>query len=376
MLYFDTAATTRPRKEVLETYTAVNRSFWANPHSLHHQGERAEQLLEQARMQVTELVGGTDTHRTVFTSGATESSNTVIKGVASRFDRRGRHMISSNSEHPATEECLRVLETRGWEITRLPVDDAGRISAAQVAAALRPDTVLVTLIWVNNESGAITPIHEISSVVQRHQAFFHVDAVQGIGKFPFSLQEYPVDFLSLSAHKFGGLKGSGALILPERTPLTPLIHGGGQEDGFRSGTADTPRAAALAKALRLACTEAEASLSRARTWSQLLRQGLDPHPQITINSDAHGSPYILNCSVTGVKPETLLHGLARQDICISTVSACSSGSTPRSEIIYAMTGDDRRARQALRISPGPAATEQEIRSFLDIFSTTLKTLKT
>ncbi|NQU41369.1 MAG: cysteine desulfurase [Lentisphaerae bacterium] len=364
MIYLDNAATTPPDPAVLETFNKVYATFWANPHSLHRPGEQAEQLLEQARAQVTELLGGSG-YRTLFTSGATESNNLAIKGVVEQYRARGNHLITTNSEHPSVEKVMQWLEGAGCVVTRLPVGPDGAVTPGQVEAALTHQTILVSTMWVNNETGAVNPISAIAGCLSAHQALYHVDGAQGIGKLPFSLAETPVDFLSFSAHKFFGLKGSGALILRERQQLPPQLLGGGQEFGLRSGTADVPRAAACAKALRLSFDGLAPKLANAGVLNDLLRKGLAGLPQIVINSPQTASPYILNGSVSGIKSETILHGLVGEAIYISTASACASKGTEPSPVILALTGDKERARNTIRISLSHLTTREDIEQFLD-----------
>ncbi len=374
MIYLDNAATTKPDPAVLETFNKVYEGFWANPHSLHGLGERAEQLLEQARSQVQQLLGATGS-RVIFTSGATESSNLAIKGVAEVHAARGKHLITTNSEHPSVGRVMSGLESRGFEVTRLPVGRDGVITVDQVAEALTPRTILVSTISVNNETGAINPVAEIAALLKGHPALYHVDAVQGIGKVPFSLSDTAVDLLSISAHKFHGLKGSGVLVLPERLPLPAQIVGGAQEFDLRSGTADVPSAAALAKALRMALERLPEASRHAAELNGMLREGLAPLPGVTVNSPATGSPFILNISVDGIKPESLVHAFSEQDIHISTVSACSSKASAPSAAVLALTGDEERARHAIRISLSHLTLADDITLFLDHLRSTLNTFR-
>lgn len=374
MIYLDNAATTKPHPEVLDTFNKVNETFWANPHSLHKIGERAEQLLEQARTQVTDLLGGKE-YRAIFTSGASESNNLALKGIAELHNARGKHIITTNSEHPSVDNVVNWLEKQGYEISKIPVNSDGAVTAKQVEDALREDTILVSTMMVNNESGAINPITEIAQLVKNHRALFHVDAVQGVGKLPFSLSETPVDLLSLSAHKFFGLKGSGVLIMKERQSIAPQIIGGGQEFDFRSGTADVPRAAAFAKALRLATESLDEKVNTIKKLNTHLRNGLSKLEGVQFNSPENGSPYILNCSVSGIRPETILHGLVKEEIYISTVSACSSKKVEMSPIIFAMTHDEKRASSSIRISLSSNNTPEEIERFLSVFKNTITTLR-
>ncbi len=374
MIYLDNAATTPPDPAVLDTFNKVYESFWANPHSLHRPGERAEQLLEQARTQVCDVLGGRD-HRAVFTSGATESNNLALKGIAALYQQRGKHIISTNSEHPSVENVLCWLEGEGFHVTRLLVGVEGHVTADQVQGALTDSTILVSTMFVNNESGAINPVGDIARVLSQHQALYHVDAAQGIGKLPFSLVDIPVDLVSISAHKFFGLKGSGVLILRERQAIEPQLLGGGQEFGLRSGTVDVPRAAAMAKALRLAINDLPAKLAGVTSLNQILRDGLAELSGLVCNSPQSASPYILNYSVYGIKPETLLQGLSQSEIYISTVSACSSKTAEPSSAILALTGDEARAQNSIRFSLSHRTTLLDIERFLEVFAATLDKLR-
>jgi len=242
------------------------------------------------------------------------------------------------------------------------VDSTGRIASETLEDALRADTALVSLMHVNNEIGSINDIEKLGNVVKAHSnAVFHVDAAQSVGKFALALDGGPVDMLTFSAHKFFGLKGAGALIMKKRLSLPPLLHGGGQEDGFRSGTADTARAAALAKALRLSLENHEAVYARLQSFKAALVTALTEIEGATLNGAfEHTSPFIINCSISGVRPETILHGLAEKDLYISTVSACSSKKTAESSVVLALTGSHERAQSSLRISLSGLTTQDEV----------------
>ena len=361
-MYFDYAATTPPNLEVLKTFDAVNRDFWANPHALHRLGIRAESMLEQSRKQVLSLLGAERECRCIFTSCATEANNMALKSIVRQYGHRGSHIITSAVEHPSVLEVCRFLETEGCELTVLPVDSTGRIASETLEDALRADTALVSLMHVNNEIGSINDIEKLGNVVKAHSnAVFHVDAAQSVGKFALALDGGPVDMLTFSAHKFFGLKGAGALIMKKRLSLPPLLHGGGQEDGFRSGTADTARAAALAKALRLSLENHEAVYARLQSFKAALVTALTEIEGATLNGAfEHTSPFIINCSISGVRPETILHGLAEKDLYISTVSACSSKKTAESSVVLALTGSHERAQSSLRISLSGLTTQDEV----------------
>lgn len=368
-IYFDYAATTPPAPEVLQTFDAVNRDFWANPQALHRLGMRAESLLEQARLQVLTLLGAQKDYRCIFTSGATESNNMALIGAARKHQHRGRHLITSAVEHPSVLEVFRFLEREGWTVTILPVNASGSVDSDVLRAALRPDTALVSLMHVNNEIGSINDIVELGRLIQNESdAWFHVDAAQSVGKLALSLDDSPIDLLTFSAHKFFGLKGSGALLLRQRMELPPLLHGGGQEDGFRSGTADAARAAAIAKALRLALENRAAVYARVTSFKQIIADAFLDISGAELNGTlAQASPFVINYSISGVRPETLLQALAEKNIYISTVSACSAQTATESSVVRALTGSPERAKTSIRISLSALTTAEEV----DILCSTL-----
>ncbi len=376
-MYFDYAATTPPSDEVLKTFDAVNRDFWANPHTLYRPGMRAEQLLEQARAQVLSLLGAKKGFRCIFTSCATESNNMAIRGAANLYKSRGKHLITSAVEHPSVLTVFQSLENEGFELTILPVLGNGSVDPDVLKDALRPDTSLVSLMHVNNEVGAINELPVLGKVIKENSnAIFHVDAAQSAGKLPLDLSKLKVDMLTFSAHKFFGLKGSGALILPETMVFKPLLYGGGQEFGLRSGTADPARAAALAKALRLSLSTWEDHFAWVSKLKFQLLETLQNIPDVEINGSVdEGSPYIINCSVAGIKPETILQGLAEKEMYISTVSACSAQQTPESYVVRALTGEAKRAEHSIRISLASMTTQAEVDALCATLPTMIETLR-
>ena len=376
-MYFDYAATTPPNQEVLKTFEKVNREFWANPHALHRPGVRAEALLEQARRQVLTLFNAESDYRCVFTGGATESNNMAIKGIARQYKKRGMHLITSAVEHPSVSVVFRYLEGQGWEITVLPVNASGCIEPKTLQDALRPDTMLVSLMHVNNEIGSINDIQALGHIVKMESdAFFHVDAAQSVGKFDLSLDRGPIDLLTFSAHKFCGLKGSGALLIKNKVQLPPLFHGGGQESGFRSGTADVASAAALAKALRISLEGREAAYERVRSFKKIIAEAFNGIAGTELNGSLeNASPFVINYSVSGVRPETILHALEEQDIYISTVSACSAANTPESTVVLALTGKHDRAQTSIRISLSSLTAPEEVTALCDTLKPTIESLR-
>lgn len=376
-MYFDYAATTPPNAEVLKTFETVNRDFWANPHALHRPGLRAESLLEQARKQVLSLLGAENDYRCIFTGGATESNNMALKGLAQQYRKRGNHLITSAVEHPSVLEVCRWLESEGCELTVLPVNSKGSVEPDRLKKALRPETILVSLMHINNEIGAINDIFELGSLIKKESsAFFHVDAAQSIGKIPLSLDNSPIDLLTFSAHKFFGLKGSGALLFKNRIQLPPLLHGGGQEDGFRSGTADTAQAAALAKALRLSLDHHEETWKRMVEYKRKIIETLDQISGTDLNGTIEeASPFIINCSISGIRPETILQALAEKEMYISTVSACSARKTAESAVVLALTGSHERAQTSIRISLSARTAQEEVDLLCSTLGPLIKSLR-
>jgi cysteine desulfurase len=376
-MYFDYAATTPPNSEVLKTFDAVNRGFWANPQALYRPGMRAESLLEQARQQVLTLLEAEQGYRCIFTSGATESNNMALIGMARQYRERGRHIITSAVEHPSVLEVCRFLKNEGWDLTVIPVNRSGFVDPDTLQKELRPDTTLVSLMHVNNETGSINDIMQLGKLIKKEsQAAFHVDAAQSVGKLPLSLDGGPVDLLTFSAHKFFGLKGSGALILRDRLELPALLHGGGQESGLRSGTADPARAAALAKALRLSLENHDEVYSRVQSYKKIIVNTLEAIAGTELNGSLEqSSPFVINYSVSGVRPETILQGLAENDIYISTVSACSARKTAESSVVLALTGSHERAQTSIRISLSALTTQEEVETLCKTMGPLIESLR-
>ncbi|MFJ5758323.1 cysteine desulfurase family protein [Neobacillus sp. NPDC093182] len=360
MIYFDNSATTRPYNEVLDSFVKVSSEFFGNPSSLHGLGLQAEKLLTQARIQVANLLTVKPTE-IYFTSGGTESNNLAIKGTAMLHKNKGKHLILSSVEHPSVRGAMEQLKKLGFDITYLPADQNGRVMADDVKASIKKDTILVSVMQVNNEVGTIQPIAEIGKLLKQYPAIlFHVDAVQAVGKVPLNLTEYGVDLCSLSAHKFHGLKGTGALFIREGVRLDPLLSGGNQEWKVRSGTENVAGTVAMAKALRMTMVKSELGIERMKRVKSLLREGLSRIDDLTINTPTENSaPHILNFSIKGVKAEVLIHTLEQKGIYLSTTSACSSKKQLPSQTLLAMGVPDDLADSAFRISLSYDNTEDE-----------------
>ena len=365
MIYLDNSATTKPKKEVLETFVKVNEQYFANPASLHQLGNEAEDLLEKARKQIKNML---NMDNVVFTSGGTESNNLALVGTANAYRHRGRHIISASTEHPSVLNSLAKLEQQGFEVTQLPVDAEGQIALDELKDALRHDTILVSLMHVNNEIGTVHPISAIAEIVKNSRAFFHVDAVQSIGKLSLDETAMP-DLLTLSAHKIHGLKGSGVLAFNE-VKLQAILEGGGQEFGIRSGTVSVPHAAALARALRMA----EANPLH-RRWNDELRTFFNDFADVKVISPVTAAPHILAVAVKRMKGEILVSGLQKEGIIVSTSSACSSKNRSASHVIEAIGVPKEYKDGVIRISFGAFTTEHDIMEMKKAFKQVYRLIK-
>ncbi len=374
MIYLDNSATTRPYKEVIDSFNKVSQAFFANPSSIHYLGGEVEQLLQKAKMQAAELLH-VGHNELIFTSGGTESNNLAIKGIALQHQNRGKHIITSQVEHPSVLEACAALETIGFEVTYLPVTKYGRVNPSELESAIRPDTILISIMHVNNEIGVIQPIEEIANIAQKYpKVFFHVDYVQGLGKIPLSLNHPGIDLCSMSSHKIHGLKGTGILYIKSGTVLFPILHGGGQQSSIRPGTENVAGQVAMVKALRITL-EQQHEYKRLVQLNKLLRSFLLQEEKVVINSPEDGAAHILNFSVPGYKPEVIIHALGKRDIFISTKSACSSKHSDESAVLAACGLNTARTHSGLRISLSYEHTEEEIRQFYQAFKDVLAELQ-
>lgn len=362
-VYLDYAASTPVDPRVAEKMMAcltMDGNF-ANPASRSHiYGWRAEEAVEQARQQVAELLN-TDPRSIVWTSGATESNNLAIKGAAHQSARKGKHLITSRIEHKAVIDTLRHLENEGFEITWLTPDAQGLIHVQQVSDALRDDTILVSLMHVNNEIGTVTDIAAIGDLCREHRVLFHVDAAQSVGKLPIDLSELNVDLMSISAHKIYGPKGIGALYVRQqpKVRIEAQIHGGGHERGMRSGTLPTHQIVGMGEALKLAQELMLEESTRIARHRQTFWEGIKDLPSVQLNgSFSRRIAGNLNLAVAGVEGEVLL--MALKDLAISTGSACTSASVEPSYVLKAIGVPDALAHASVRISFGRFTTEDEV----------------
>ena len=370
MIYFDNSATTKVYPEVLTTYTKVSEAIWGNPSSLHKMGENAYNLLEQSRAQIAELLG-CQKEEIFFTSGGTEGDNWAIKGTALEKGIYGKHLITTQVEHPAVLNSMKQLEKLGFEVTYLPVDENGRVSVLDLKQALRKDTILVSVMAVNNEVGTIQPLKEIARVLADHpKVHFHVDAVQAVGKGLTDLiMDERVDLVTFSGHKFHAPRGVGFLDKKAGRKLAPLLSGGGQEKNLRSSTENLPAIAAMAKALRLLLENETKNVAHEQAIRQKIFEHLQAFDKVTLFSqlDDKFAPHILCFAIAGVRGETIVHAFEDQGVFISTTSACSSKKGQVSSTLHAMQVDDKIATSAVRVSLDENNTMAQADKFNQIF---------
>jgi cysteine desulfurase len=366
-VYLDHSATTPVRAEVLEAMLPYFSDIFGNASSPHSFGQAARKAIQTARKSVARVLGA-GLGEVIFTSGGTESDNLAIKGVARAMQRRGNHIITSSVEHPAVLNCCRDLEKEGFKVTYLPVDGHGQVNKVDVESALRPETILVSIMLANNEVGTLQPVREIGEITRAAGVVLHTDAVQAVGKIAARPGDLNVDLLSVSGHKLDGPKGTGALYIRKGTPFAPLMHGGHHEMGFRPGTENLAGVVGLAKAIELADGERAAFTESVAGLRSNLEKGIRAKiSEMRVNGHATQSlPNILNVSFKKVDGESLLLVLDSKNIAVSTGSACSSGSAGQSHVLTAMGIGDEWAGGSIRFSLGRGNSAKEISRVLEI----------
>ncbi len=363
MVYFDYASTTPIRKEVLEAYEKVLDTYYANADSLHQEGRKVNTLLEQSRANIAQLFH-VQAEEILFTSCASEANNYALKGFVLANQNRGRHIIVSSVEHSSILSSVKQLEeVFGFEVTYLGLHADGRVHVEDVEQALRKDTILVSIMLVNNETGCINPIAEIAEYVHAHsRAVMHCDMVQALGKMDLPLSS--VDMATFSAHKIFGLKGSALLYHRKPIRLLPLISAGQQEWGLRGGTSNAPCEIVLAKTIRLALQEQKAHVEHVQKLNAYVRQQLAKIADIDINSPNDALPFILNFSCLSIGSEIMLNALDARGICVSAQSTCNSKGKAISHVLLAMGKDERHATHAVRLSFSHLNNKEEIDFFI------------
>ena len=368
VIYLDHASTTPADPEVVEVMRPWFGEEFGNPSTVYSLGLTAAQAVQQARESVADALGA-EPEEIYFTSGGTESDNWAVLGTADAQTKKGRHLITSAVEHHAVLETMEFLEKRGYEFTRVPVDGGGLVDPEEVRKAIRPDTVLVSIMHANNEVGTIQPLADIGRVAREAGVLFHTDAVQTAGKLPLDVNELGVDMLSLSGHKFYGPKGVGVMYLRKRARITPLLHGGAQERNRRAGTHNVPGIVGLAKALEISRSRMTEDSAREAELRDRLWEGLR-YNIVGIHLNGHPTERLannLNVRLDGIEGESMILMLDMEGICVSSGSACTTGSLEPSHVLLALGIPAEHAHGSLRVTLGRSTTADDIDHFIDVF---------
>jgi len=375
-VYLDYAATTPVDKRVAEKMIPYLTETFGNPASNSHAfGWTAEEAVEKARADIAALINA-DPKEIVFTSGATESDNLAIKGAANFYKTKGKHLITVKTEHKAVLDTMRELERQGFEVTYLGVQENGLIDLEELKAAIRDDTILISVMWVNNEIGVVQDIPAIGEICRERKIIFHVDAAQACGKVPVDVEAAKIDLLSMSGHKVYGPKGIGALYVRRkpRVRLEAQMHGGGHERGFRSGTLPTHQIVGMGEAFRIAKEELEQDMAHYRKLRDIFLKGIEGIEEVYINGDLeHRAPNNLNVSFNFVEGESLI--MAVKETAVSSGSACTSASLEPSYVLRALGRNDELAHSSLRITFGRMTTEEEVQFAAELIKSKIGKLR-
>ncbi|MBT9177213.1 MAG: Cysteine desulfurase IscS [Firmicutes bacterium] len=374
-VYLDHAATTPVHPEVIAAMLPYFHNYFGNPSSVHSFGRDARKVVDDAREKVAKAIGA-DPREVFFTSGGTESDNIAIQGGVLARKKDGRHIVTSKIEHHAVLDTCHFLESQGCEVTYLPVDENGLVSVTDFEAALRPDTILASIMHANNEMGAIQPIKEMAAIARARKITFHTDAVQTVGSIPVDVKDLGVDMLSVSAHKFYGPKGIGVLYIKQGTRVKPLYHGGSQERKYRPGTENHVGIVGLAKALELATESLKSRQAHIQVLRDKLIAGLVALPEVKLNGHpTQRLPGNVNVSVRYVEGESLILSLDIQGIAVSSGSACTSGSLEPSHVLLAMGLTHEQAHGSLRLTLGMDNTEEDVDYVLSVMPAIVERLR-
>lgn len=375
VIYADHAATTAVSPAVLQAMRPYFCEQYGNPSSIYSVGRQARQAVEEARIAVADAIGA-KREEIFFTSGGSESDNWAIRGAAHSLAGRGRHLVTTRIEHHAVLHTMRALEKEGFSVTYLPVGADGIVRPEDLAAAVRPDTTLVSVMYANNEIGTVQPIPALAEICRSRGVLFHTDAVQAVGHLPIDVAAQKIDLLSLSAHKFHGPKGVGALYIKGGLRFPNLIEGGAQEHGRRAGTENVPGIVGLGAAVTAACADIPARAQALRRLRDRLIDGLLRIPDVRLNGDRKRRlPGNVNVTVGGVEGESLLLLLDMNGICASSGSACTAGSLDPSHVLRAIGLSDEEARGSLRLTLGEENTAEEVDRIVDTVARSVRRLR-
>ena len=375
-MYLDNSATTQVSEEVFEEMKPYFTQEFGNPSTLYGIGRESKKALEEARQRVADSINAKK-DEIIFTSGGSESDNLAIKGIAFKLQKKGKHIITTEIEHPAVAETLHFLESLDFKVTYLPVYENGIIKIEDLKNAVTDETILITIMHGNNEIGTIQPIEEIGKIAHEKGIKFHTDAVQTFGKIEVDVEKLSVDLLSISSHKINGPKGVGALYIKKGTRLTPLIHGGGQERGIRSGTENVAGIVGFGKACQLATKNLDAHYNKLKSISdEIIEKVLDRIPESHLNGDKEDRlPNLVNFRFKAIEGESLILLLDAKGYQTSTGSACSSKSLEASPVLTALGLDPVDVHGSLRISLGSESDEFDVDAFVDAIATSVERLR-
>lgn len=362
-VYLDNSATTKCFKDVAELMMTIMCEDYGNPSSMHNKGMQAENYIRNAKDIISRNLKVNE-KEILFTSGGTESDNIALIGSAMANYRAGRHLITTKIEHPAILQTMKYLEEQGFEVTYLPVDKNGQIRLEDLEKAIRNDTILVSIMHTNNEIGALQPIEEAGSLIKKinPNIIFHVDAVQGFGKFRINPKKMNIDLLSVSGHKIHGPKGVGFLYINEKIKIKPIIFGGGQQKGMRSGTENVPGVAGLAKAIEMIYADLDENVERLYRLKEHFIAGVIQIPDIKINglTGRESAPHVISVSIRGIRSEVMLHALEEKGVYVSAGSACASNKPQTSDTLKAIGVEKELLDSTIRFSMSEFTTQEEI----------------
>ena len=378
-IYLDNSATTQVLPEVRSEMIRVMELDYGNPSSMHRKGMEAEQLMRQARERIAATLK-VDEKEITFTSGGTESNNLALIGTAMANHRAGRHLITTSIEHASISQTMEYLESQGFEVTRLGTDGQGRIDVDELMAAIRPDTILVSVMMVNNEIGTIEPVEEIGKKIKAKNpnTLFHVDAIQSYGKLVIRPRMWKIDMLSVSGHKIHGPKGSGFLYVRDKVKINPIVFGGGQQKGLRSGTENMPGIVGIGLAAEIMYQHREEKIEEMYRLRDLFVEGLRSLPEVQVNGSEgrNSAPQVISASFAGIRSEVLLHALESEGIYVSAGSACSSnGQKHTSATLAAIHLDKKLLDSTVRFSLSIFTTEEEVHETLQVLEEILPKLR-
>lgn len=376
MIYLDHAATTPMAEEVAVSMQPYYAKDYANASTIYEFGEKSREAVEHARMVIAHSLNA-QPGEIYFTAGGSESDNWALKGTAEAYKGQGRHIITTRIEHHAVLNTCKYLEGQGYEVTYLPVDAQGFVQLQQLEEAIRPDTILISVMFANNEIGTVEPIAQIGRIARRHHVLFHTDAVQAYAQVPIDVNFYHIDLLSASGHKFYGPKGTGFLYIRDGVKTASFIHGGGQEQGKRAGTENVPGIVGIGTAAEMAMRLMSERIYRETRLRDLMIHEIQNRiPNAWLNGDRYARlPNNVNFSFEGIEGETLLLLLDAKDICASAASACSAGSAEPSHVLTAIGREPELASGTLRMTLGEATTREEVRTAVEAVEENVKLLR-